>query len=426
MKRRALLSLLLTLASGLALGAATVPDTPAGRALAAWLDQINDADHQAAFLANYQTWFTPQSIADWRAGVGGYDLLEIWSTGPTNIFFRVRQRRWPVEEFGRLEVAAKAPTTLESLGAWRIPTGAKVEPLELDATAIARLMERTAGLLEELHADAAIGKRLAMGLRKRAARGEYRGIVFGDALARQVTADLREMADDEHLELRFSYALKTPDSDASQAAEESRRALAANCGFQKAEHLQPNIGYLKVDFFPDAETCAPTSAAAMNFLADSDALILDLRDNNGGRASGADVLMSYLFASRVHLTDHFRRADHATTEGWTLANVPGRRFVGKPVYVLISKRTFSAGEGVAFALQDQKRATLVGETTVGGSGTIEFQPLDDHFTVVVPTGRVTGAVSKQGFAGSGVQPDVKVPAAGALETALKLASAPGH
>jgi retinol-binding protein 3 len=132
--------------------------------------------------------------------------------------------------------------------------------------------------------------------------------------------------------------------------------------------------------------------------------------------------MSYLFASAVHVSDRTRRVDNVKTEGWTLAYVPGKRFIGKPVFVLISKKTFSAGEGVAFVLQDQKRATLVGETTVGGSGTIDFEPLDPHFTVVVPTGRVTSPVTRRGWAGTGVVPDVPVPAADALETALKLVS----
>jgi C-terminal processing protease CtpA/Prc len=159
----------------------------------------------------------------------------------------------------------------------------------------------------------------------------------------------------------------------------------------------------------------------MNFLADSDALILDLRDNNGGRGGMVDFIVSYLFAERTHLSDVFRRADNVTTESWTLPYVPGRKFVDKPVYVLISKRTFSAGEALAYMLKDLKRATLIGETTVGGSGTIEFKPIDDHFLIVVPTGRVISPATKTDWAGTGVEPDVKVAADDALEEALRRA-----
>jgi len=102
--------------------------------------------------------------------------------------------------------------------------------------------------------------------------------------------------------------------------------------------------------------------------------------------------------------------------------VPGRKFLDKPVFVLISKRTFSAGEALAFVLQAQKRATVIGEATVGGSGAIEFKPIDTRFTLVLPTTRVTSAATRKGWAGTGVQPDVKVPAGQALDTALKMAA----
>jgi C-terminal processing protease CtpA/Prc len=72
-------------------------------------------------------------------------------------------------------------------------------------------------------------------------------------------------------------------------------------------------------------------------------------------------------------------------------------------------------------LQALKRVTVVGEQTVGGSGTIEFKPIDDHFTLVVPTGRVSSPATKSDFAAGGVVPDVKVAAVDALETAVKLA-----
>ena len=161
----------------------------------------------------------------------------------------------------------------------------------------------------------------------------------------------------------------------------------------------------------------------MNFLADSDSLIIDLRDNNGGRGGMGTFIASYLFAERTQLSGNFRRADNVTTEEWTLPYVPGRKFTGRPVFVLISNRTFSAGEGFAYVLKDLKRATLIVETTAGGSGTIEFKPIDDHFTLVVPTGRVISPVTKTDWAGAGVEPDVKIAADQALDAALKLAAA---
>ena len=350
---RCRLPLLLAVLPALALADPAIPDTPAGRAFGAWIDAINHADHQDAFFAHYHAWFAPETMAGWRADVGGYDLLEVYAGDATNVFFRVKQRRRPVEEIGRLEVDAKAPNTLKALGAWRYPAGAKVGPYRLDAAAVAKVIARVAETLERFHEDAAIGKRLAAEIRKRAAHGDYRGIAYGEVLAKQVTKDLRERAHDDHLEMRFSYSVATPESEANQAAEESRRARTANCGFEKAEHLRPNVGYLKFDFFADPDTCAATAQAAMSFLADSDALVFDLRDNRGGRGAMGELLATYLFADRTHLADDFRRADGARTESWTLPAVPG---------------------------------------------------------------------TNAQWAGTGVQPDIKAPAAEALETALKLAA----
>jgi hypothetical protein len=401
-----------------------IPDTPAGHAFGAWLEAINgDRAQQESYLRAHPSWLNLEGIAEWSADTGGYQLLEVSSNEPTNVFFHVRQRRWAVEEVGRMHVSATPAAALQWLEVRRLPSGARFDPVTLDAATRAGVVDRTARLLAAFHVDPAIGKSLSTALRKRAARGEYRALRYGDELARKLTEDLRALGHDQHLEVRFRYFVEPVGVPAKNADDEARRLAAANCGFEKAEHLRPNIAYLKFDFFGEPEICAATASAAMNFMADSDALIVDLRDNNGGRVAMVTFIATYLFAGPTHLSDGFQRAGNVTTESWTLPYVPGKRFVDKPVFVLISKRTFSAGEGLAYVLKDLKRATLVGETTVGGSGTIEFKPIDAHFTVVVPTGRVLSPITKTDWAGTGVEPDVKVTAEGALDAARKLAAA---
>lgn len=423
-RRLLLAALTCALASLAHADAPRIPDTAAGHALGAWLDAFNSGDRtrQESFIESRASWMKPDDMAQWSAEVGGYDLLEAVANEPTNVFFRVKRRSRAVEEFGRMQVSAIEPLRVATLDVRRIPAGAQVEPVTLDAAARARVIGQAASLLERFHVDLKIGRTLSSALRKRAARGDYRSQTYGDSLARELTADLREIGQDEHLEVRFSYFLQPAVVPARNPDAESR-LRAGNCGFEKAEHLRPNIGYLEFGFFGDPQICAPTASAAMNFLADSDALIFDLRDNTGGSGGMVEFIASYLFAARTHLGDNLRRADHLTTESWTLPYVPGRKFVDKPVFVLISRRTFSAGEGLSYVLRDLKRARLVGETTVGGSGTIEFKPIDAHFTLVVPTGRVVSPITKTTWAGTGVEPDVKVAAGQALDVALKLAAA---
>jgi C-terminal processing protease CtpA/Prc len=87
---------------------------------------------------------------------------------------------------------------------------------------------------------------------------------------------------------------------------------------------------------------ADVAAAAMTLLAQSDALIIDLRRNGGGSDPG--LIASYLFDNKPRpLSGSYDRPSDTLTPSTTLAKVPGRRFGPvKPVFVLTSKRTFSA------------------------------------------------------------------------------------
>lgn len=100
--------------------------------------------------------------------------------------------------------------------------------------------------------------------------------------------------------------------------------------------------------------------------------------------------------------------------------MPGKRLDDKPVYVLTSKDTFSGAEEFSYNLKNLKRATLVGETTGGGAHPVSGHRIDDHFMIGVPYARAINPISKTNWEGTGVEPDVKVPAADALTTAEKL------
>jgi C-terminal processing protease CtpA/Prc len=91
------------------------------------------------------------------------------------------------------------------------------------------------------------------------------------------------------------------------------------------------------------------------------------------------------------------------------------------VFVLTSKRTFSGAEEFTYNLKNLKRATIVGETTGGGAHPVDGHRLDDHFMIGVPFARAVNPISKTNWEGTGVEPDVKVPADQALDVARKMA-----
>ena len=210
--------------------------------------------------------------------------------------------------------------------------------------------------------------------------------------------------------------------DPKREAEQRKDLERMNCGFNKAEILEGNVGYLKFDFFADPGICGSTVVAAMNFLANVDAIIFDLRENGGGDPKMVAFVSSYLFAERTHLNDLWTRKGDITDQYWTDRYVTGKRLDGKPAFVLTSKGTFSGGEEFTYNLKTLKRATIVGETTGGGAHPVRGHRITEHFGIGVPFARAINPITHTNWEGTGVEPDVKVPAADALTTAEKLAA----
>jgi C-terminal processing protease CtpA/Prc len=164
-------------------------------------------------------------------------------------------------------------------------------------------------------------------------------------------------------------------------------------------------------------------AAAMTLVAQGDALIIDLRRNGGGMES-ANLLMSYLLPPGTEISGSFDRPTGKRTHTTTAAWVPGRVFgADKPIYILTSKRTFSAAEAVTYDLQAAKRAVVVGEVTGGGANPFEYRRIDAHFALSLPEARSINPITGTNWQDVGVKPDVAVPADQALEIALGLARA---
>ena len=133
-------------------------------------------------------------------------------------------------------------------------------------------------------------------------------------------------------------------------------------------------------------------------------------------------LCSYFFEGPpVHLNDLYWRSSNSTQQWWTLSYVPGKRYVNKDVYLLTSSGTFSAAEEFTNNLKTQKRATIVGETTGGGANPGGMERLSDHFGAFVPGGRAINPVTLTNWEGTGVAPDIAVPADQALTAAYRTA-----
>jgi hypothetical protein len=426
-RARLALFILVLLVSGVVYGQTSIPDTPAGKVLRAWLDAFNSADR--AKVEAYIKTFDPEQSVERMMGfhdqTGGFDLLGIESSEPLLIKFRVKEKSSPTVGIGSIQVKDAQSGIVESFSLRAIPPNAVVENVKLDSVERQRVVDGIVKNLNDYYVYPDLAQKMADAVRTSQKHGDYDAITDPDAFAGRLTKDLQGVSHDKHLRVNYSPVKLPPDEEKPNPEQEAqfRKMLErTNCSFRKVEILPRNIGYLKFNAFPDPAFCGATVVAAMNFLSHVDAIIFDLRENGGGDPKMVAMISSYLFDKPTHLNDLYDRKEDFTTQYWTLPFVPGPSLADKPAFVLTSKSTFSGAEEFTYNLKNLKRATIVGETTGGGAHPLDGRRIDDHFMIGVPVARAINPISKTNWEGTGVEPDVAVKAADALEKAQELAA----
>ena len=282
-------------------------------------------------------------------------------------------------------------------------------------------------LLQERYVFPEAAERAAADIRASENDNTYSNVTDGKQFADLLTAHLGAVCKDAHLRVRYSPTPLPPrvkrDRPTEEEARQEREMIRrTNAGFEKVERLAGNVGYLEFRGFMDPKAAARPVQAAMDFLADTDALIIDLRRNGGGSPDTVRLFCSYLFGSKpVHLNDLYFRSGNRTMQFWTLGRLPGKRYLDRDVFVLTSKRTGSGAEECAYNLQNLKRATIVGDTTWGGANPGDVYRLNERFEAFIPEGRAINPYTKTNWEGTGVQPDVRVASEQALKTAHAMA-----
>jgi CubicO group peptidase (beta-lactamase class C family) len=309
---------------------------------------------------------------------------------------------------------------LLAFSVWQLPFAAaqiKAENAPIDEKTRAAVIEEALSALNSSYVFPEKAKQMEDAIRARVARKEYDSMTDAEAFARALTAHLQEVSHDKHL--RVLNANGGGANFATRLDPAMNRLMSAkrNYGFEKIERLGGNIGYLDLRGFEDPGAARDTVTAAMTFLANTDALIFDLRQNGGGSPQMVALLSSYLFDKPVHLNSIYDRPSNATREFWTQAEVAGKRYGDKPVFVLTSKRTFSAAEEFTYNLKNLKRAVIIGETTGGGAHPVSPRRLGTQFILTVPMARSINPITKTNWEGTGVTPDIAVNAEQALKVA---------
>ncbi len=406
---------------------AALPDSQAGRCVAAFLDLIRDPEppRVEAFESRYRS---PKRLGEIpmverirrvrevRDRVGQLTLLEVTAVAPDAIGIVVTSDRGDAIEMEFLFDSAqggKLDGIRISMGA-----GAGVRPESLTDGGRSELVEAVAGAVSDHYVYPELGRKMAEAVRANLESGAYDGIGDDAAMCRRLTADLRAVSSDRHLGVRPEP--READRKDGPGVDE---IAGDNFGFRKVEILPGNVGYVRLDALVGSDDAYATAAAALAFVVHCDALIFDLRQNGGGDPESIRFISSYLFDGPTHLNDMVDRSGNVVEEFWTLETVPGRRFAPDlPVFVLTSSYTFSGAEEFCYNLQNLNRAAVVGERTGGGAHPVRGVRVSDRVVVGVPYMRACNPVSRTNWEGVGIQPDVVTSADEALDRAMQLAA----
>ncbi len=170
--------------------------------------------------------------------------------------------------------------------------------------------------------------------------------------------------------------------------------------------IEPGIGYVRITQFSESVTDDLDAQLQKLQKQDLKALVLDLRNNPGGLLTAA-IGVSELFLEKGQVIVS-TRGRKGTDNPPPVTALGRKNYAGFPMAILINGGSASASEIVSGALQDHKRAVLVGETSFGKASVQSLFPLDDQSAVrlttahyYTPSGRMIHEV--------GIQPDIISP-----------------
>jgi Peptidase family S41/N-terminal domain of Peptidase_S41 in eukaryotic IRBP len=290
----------------------------------------------------------------------------------------------------------------------------------LDASLVRSTVQSLTDVISREYFDVPVAAKVEVALKTALAEGRYASSSTPEDLARALTRDLYAVTHDKHLAVAVKPAPAVAPAAGGRPA--AQRDQPTEAGFRHVEILPGNIGYLDLTMFLRLTEHRDALAAAMKKLQPARALILDMRDNGGGSPDTVVLLMSYLFDQpSLPLLEIIPRSGETQAYATAPAGAGIERNGARPVFVLTSSHTFSGGEGLAYLLQERKRALVIGEKTAGAANPGRPYPVNEILEVTVPNGSIRSALKRSNWEGGGVTPDVIVPAATALDVALERA-----
>ena len=258
--------------------------------------------------------------------------------------------------------------------------------------------------LREKYVFPEAGNKMASALESKQREGGYKSVTAPEAFAKALTQDMQDSSHDRHLRVGYN-------DPAPSGAPPPRPASPVD----DPKRLEGNIGYINIHGFPGPEQFSGPFERAMKELANADAIIVDLRANGGGSPQSVMFAAGFFIPKKTLVARIYSRPDDSTTEMWT-TEVPGPHY-SKELYILTSRRTFSAAEAMAYHMKALGRAIVVGEPSGGGAHRVQGVNLGKGFVMFVAFTRPTNVITGTDWEGTGVIPDIAVAVDHAIDAA---------
>ncbi|KAM6951178.1 retinol-binding protein 3 [Aplochiton taeniatus] len=283
---------------------------------------------------------------------------------------------------------------------------------------IPAIIQGSAAIVAQNYAFESVGAVAAEKLRGVEASGEYSMISSKSALEVKLTSDLQTLSGDKSLKTTSNIPALPPMNYTPEMFIELIKVSFHTDVFEN------NIGYLRFDMFGDFEEVKAIAQIIVEHVwgkvVNTDAMIVDLRNNVGGPTTAIAGFCSYFFDAEkpVLLDKLYNRPTGTTKELWTLSELTGPRYgTKKSLLILTSSATAGAAEEFVYIMKRLGRAMIVGETTNGASHPPEtFAVGETGVFLSIPTVH-SDTTQGPAWEGAGIAPHIPVPAEGALDVA---------
>ncbi len=290
------------------------------------------------------------------------------------------------------------------------------KPRELSENEKLSIIQKAVSLLHENYVFPERVERIGKNILSKFNSGGYAASSTSEDFLSALNHDLEKESGDTHVNISFGpervqqiiEEKKNEGKTIPLTKEWLERLRYENYRLRKVERLDGNIGYFWFLNFADLQAAKESIVGAMNFISNSNAIILDLRENGGGSSETLLFMLSYFLPDGLKIGDFHYRKNNRIEE----IKIPSDLAIKKipdsvPLYLLVSNKTSSAAEGMASVLQSCKRAVVVGETTKGEGNPGELFVINDMLYIMIPTAISKSTVSeKESVEGVGVTPDI--------------------